>query len=93
MSGFIFVPIVRVPNVGFLAIVRNVICTNCRGAETNNRDGDESHTTGIQSTIAWLQREIEGKVYNSTGYVNERNKKRMTQVMKTKQNFSTKVHR
>ena len=32
MSGFIFVPIVRVRNVGFLAIVRNVVCTNCRGA-------------------------------------------------------------
>ena len=33
MSGFIFVPIVRVGNVGFLAIVQNVVCTNCRGAE------------------------------------------------------------
>ena len=33
MSGSIFVPIVRVRNVGFLAIVRNVICTNCRSAE------------------------------------------------------------
>ena len=33
MSGFIFVPIVRVRNVAFLAIVRNVVCTNCRGAE------------------------------------------------------------
>ena len=32
MPGFIFVPIVRVRNVGFLAIVRNVVCTNCRGA-------------------------------------------------------------
>ena len=32
MSGFIFVAIVRVRNVGFLAIVRNVVCTNCRGA-------------------------------------------------------------
>ena len=32
MSGFIFVPIVRVRNVGFLAIVRNVVGTNCRGA-------------------------------------------------------------
>ena len=32
MSGFIFVPIVRVRNVVFLAIVRNVVCTNCRGA-------------------------------------------------------------
>ena len=32
MSGFIFVPIVRVGNVGFLAIVRNVVCTNFRGA-------------------------------------------------------------
>ena len=32
MSGFIFVPIVRVRNVGFLANVRNVVCTNCRGA-------------------------------------------------------------
>ena len=37
MSGFIFVPIVRVRNVGFLAIVRNVVCTNCRGAgKTDN---------------------------------------------------------
>ena len=33
MSGFIFVPIVRVRNVGFLAIVRNVVCTNCRGSD------------------------------------------------------------
>ena len=32
MSGFVFVPIVRVRNVGFLAIVRNVFCSNCRGA-------------------------------------------------------------
>ena len=32
MSGFIFVPFVRVRNVGFLTIVRNVICTNFRGA-------------------------------------------------------------
>ena len=32
MPGFIFVPIVRVRNVGFLAIVRNVVCTNYRGA-------------------------------------------------------------
>ena len=32
-SGFIFVPIVRVGNVGCLTIVRNVVCTNCRGAE------------------------------------------------------------
>ena len=33
MSGFIFVPIVRVRNVGFLDTVQNVVCTNCRGAE------------------------------------------------------------
>ena len=31
MSGFIFVPIIRVRNVGFLAIVRSVVCTT-RGA-------------------------------------------------------------
>ena len=36
MSGFIIVPIVRVRNVGFLAIVRNVVCTNCRGATLVN---------------------------------------------------------
>ena len=35
MSGFIFVPIVRVRNVGFLAIVRNVVCMNCRGANNS----------------------------------------------------------
>ena len=33
MSGFIFVTIVHVQNVGFLAIVRrNVVCTRCRRA-------------------------------------------------------------
>ena len=37
MSGFFFVPIVRVRNVGFLAIVRNVVCTNCRGAHKTLR--------------------------------------------------------
>ena len=32
MSGFIFEPTARVQKVGFLAIVRNVVCTKCRGA-------------------------------------------------------------
>ena len=35
MSGFIFGPIVRVRHVGFLAIVRNVVCTNATNININ----------------------------------------------------------
>ena len=47
MSGFNFVPIVRVRNVGFLAIVRNVVCTNCRVAT-------ERESTRIPFELRWF---------------------------------------
>ena len=53
MSGFIFVPIVRVRNVGFLAIVRNVVCTNCRGAAACE------NSSNVFSNLRSFQRSIE----------------------------------
>ena len=44
MSGFIFLPIVRVRNVRFLAILRNVVCTNCRGAGLDDGEGERAYT-------------------------------------------------
>ena len=51
MSGFIFVPIVRVRNVGFWAIVRNVVCTICRGAIKGNVLFLCAHFKHLQSAL------------------------------------------